>query len=83
MLWLWHRPVATAPIRQVAWEPPCAAGVALEKTEKKKKSLLSCHDFNKVTIELNIVTVISNILFSYYPKNKYVLLDEGRNSLQL
>ena len=36
-LWLWHRPVATAPIRPPAWEPPCDMGVALEKTKKKKK----------------------------------------------
>ena len=40
LLWLWCRPVATAPIRPLAWEPPYATGTALEKTkrtEKKKK----------------------------------------------
>ena len=26
LLWLWHRPAATAPIRPLAWEPPYAAG---------------------------------------------------------
>ena len=36
LLWLWRRPEATAPIRPLAWEPPYAAGVALEKTKKKK-----------------------------------------------
>ena len=35
--WLWCRPAATAPIRPVAWEPPHAAGVALEKAERPKK----------------------------------------------
>ena len=35
LLWLWRRPVATAPIGPLAWEPPYAAGAALEKTEKK------------------------------------------------
>ena len=30
LLWLWHRPVATAPIRHQAWEPPYAAGVTLK-----------------------------------------------------
>ena len=25
LLWLWSRPVATAPIRPLAWEPPYAA----------------------------------------------------------
>ena len=37
LLRLWHRPVATAPIRPLAWEPPHATGVALEKAKKKKK----------------------------------------------
>ena len=40
MLWLWHRPVATAPIRPLAWEPPYAAEAAQrnsKKTKKKKK----------------------------------------------
>ena len=35
LLWLWCRPVATTPIRPLAWEPPYAVGVALEKTKKK------------------------------------------------
>ena len=30
LLWLWRRPVATAPIGPLAWEPPYAAGAALE-----------------------------------------------------
>ena len=46
LLWLWRRPVATAPIQPLAWEPPYAAGSAQEiattttkdkKTKKKKK----------------------------------------------
>ena len=36
-LWLWCRPVAMAPIGPLAWDPPYAAGVALEMAEKKKK----------------------------------------------
>ena len=39
LLWLWCRPVATAPIRPLAWEPPNAAGVALEKTKKQTNEL--------------------------------------------
>ena len=34
MLWLWRRPVAAAPIRPLAWEPPYAAGAALEKAKR-------------------------------------------------
>ena len=37
LLWLWHWPVAIAPIRPLAWELPYAIGVALKK---KKKSTL-------------------------------------------
>jgi len=37
MLWLWCRPVATAPIQPLAWEPPYAAGAALEKAKRPKK----------------------------------------------
>ena len=37
LLWLWHRPVATAPIRPLAWEPPYATGVAQRNSKKKKK----------------------------------------------
>jgi len=33
LLWLWQRPAATAPIGPLAWEPPYAAGVALEKAK--------------------------------------------------
>ena len=36
LLWLWCRPVATAPVRPLAWGPQYAMGVALEKTKKKK-----------------------------------------------
>ena len=41
LLWLWRRLVATAPIRPLAWEPPCATGVAQEiaKKDKKKKNI--------------------------------------------
>jgi len=35
LLWLWHRPVTIAPIRPLAWEPPYATGVALERTKKQ------------------------------------------------
>ena len=34
-LWLWCRPVATALIRPLAWEPPYATGAAPKKTNKQ------------------------------------------------
>ena len=33
---LWCRPVATAPVRPLAWEPPYAAGAALLFIKNKK-----------------------------------------------
>ena len=36
LLWLWCRPAAKAPIRPLAWEPPYATGVALEKAKRQK-----------------------------------------------
>ena len=48
LLWLWLRPVALAPIRPLAWEPPYAAGEQLKErqkdnnnNEKKKKKKIS------------------------------------------
>ena len=37
MLWLWRRPVATAPIQPLAWEPPYAEEVAQEITTTTTK----------------------------------------------
>ena len=37
LLWLWRRPVATAPIQPLAWELPYAAGAAQEKAKRQKK----------------------------------------------
>ena len=45
LLWLWHRPVATAPIRPLAWEPPHVMGVALkgQNTKNKKQVFEAAH----------------------------------------
>ena len=52
LLWLWHRPVATAPIQPLAWEPPYAEGVALEmaKRPKKKEKKIAQTGFQIVTL---------------------------------
>ena len=34
LLWLWHGPVATAPVPPLAWEPPYATGAALKSKKK-------------------------------------------------
>ena len=40
LMWLWHRPAATAQIRPLTWELPYAAavGMALKKDKKKNCS---------------------------------------------
>ena len=40
LLWLWCRPVATDPIRPLAWGPPYIMGVALKRKEKKNYAKL-------------------------------------------
>ena len=37
LLWLWHRPAATALIRPLAWETSRTVGMAQKKKKKKKK----------------------------------------------
>ena len=37
LLWLWHRPAATALIGSLAWKPPYAVGAALEKAKRQKE----------------------------------------------
>ena len=53
LLWLWRRPTATAPIRPLAWEPPCAAGAALEKA-KKKNIYIYIYKINKIIYSTSI-----------------------------
>ena len=36
LLRLWRRLAATAPIRPLAWDPPYATGVTLEKAKRQK-----------------------------------------------
>ena len=41
LLGLWGRPAAVAQIGPLAWEPPCAGGVALKTKKKKKKNFVA------------------------------------------
>ena len=41
LLSLWCRPAATAPIRPLAWEPPCALGAAPKRQKEKKENAQS------------------------------------------
>ena len=80
MLWLWHRPVATAPIQPLAWEPPYAAGVAQEiatttttitttkkKTKKKKKEKKSSKIITNFYRDVSLMadTPFAKIIYVY------------------
>ena len=43
-LWLWCRPVTTAPIRPLSWKPPYAVGAALKSQKKQKKLFFYIND---------------------------------------
>jgi len=42
LLWLWHRLVATAPIRPLDWEPPYAVGMAQEMAKRQPQQQKKC-----------------------------------------
>jgi len=66
LLWLWRRPVATAPIRPLAGEPPYAKGAALEKGKKiENKNIMKqrFHNVNVSSVQL-VNSRESAILFS-------------------
>ena len=70
MLWLWRRPVATAPIQPLAWEPPYAEGAAQEiakttttttttttkrqKTKRQKKKSNNKKNLKKIKVNKGI-----------------------------
>ena len=51
LLWLWCRLAAIAPIVPLAWEPPCAEGVALkrQKDQKQKQKKMHVETFIRFT----------------------------------
>ena len=49
-LWLWRRPVATAPVGPLPWEAPYAAEAAQEMAKRQRKTIEICYDY---TSEIN------------------------------
>ena len=39
LLWLWHRPEATAPIQPLVWKLPYSTSMALKKQKRKKSKM--------------------------------------------
>ena len=67
LLWLWCRPVATAPIRPLAWEPPYAAGV---DQINSKKTHTQKNQERKIWLAMPIV-VAHNIIWHLFALCNY------------
>ena len=91
LLWLWCGPVARAPIRPLAWEPPYAVGVALKRQKKKliknfKKRIREEFCTSHFIIILNILFEEGNksgyfyFTLCQYPPCKYHNIFWKRNS---
>ena len=52
LLWLWHRLADTAPIRPLAWKPPCFAGVALNRQKTKKRKRKKITQYQELEAEI-------------------------------
>ena len=68
LLWLWYRPVASAPIGPLAWELAYATGAALkrQKTKDKKKryfqNLTTSYQFPATSGPPWIIAIASNMV---------------------
>ena len=57
LLWLWHRLLAIAPNRPLAWEPPCAAAAALKRQKKDKTNKQTKTKTKTHTTECSLLTI--------------------------
>ena len=65
LLWLWHRPAATAPIGPLDWEPPYAEGAAVKRKKKKKTKIRKRNSMKSVPLK----AILKN---QYYIYNIYI-----------
>ena len=74
LLWLWHRPAATAPIRPLAWEPPYAAGALLRNKQNKVSEPVVVSIFTKFDNHQYSFTTFSSLplaVISYFPSSSH------------
>ena len=92
LLWLWRRPAATAPIRPLAWEPPCAAVAAPKRQKKKKKALWNEAEYRmkEVSLRGTIKRTLKKKKWNSLPKviqpehsGTWICLFERNNSILL
>ena len=71
LLWLWYRPAATALIRSLAWEPPCATGASPRKGKKKdKKKFQKTIEKKSIKPRAEMVNKIDKALFRLIKKRR-------------
>ena len=66
LLWLWHRLLAIALIRPLAWEPSYAVGMAQKRKKEKKKK-----EFSTTWMELETLILYE---ISQKEKEKYHMI---------
>ena len=82
LLWLWHRPAATAPIRPLAWEPPYAMGVAQEMTKRQKnKKIKKIKDHNSYPEGTSDETDLCSLIDTNFTKWVMKILKELRKAV--
>ena len=69
LLWIWRRPVATAPIRPLAWEPPYAVGAAQEKGKKTKKKKKVSSSILVIGLYIFSISSLVSVGILYFSKN--------------
>ena len=67
-LWLWRRPVATAPIQRLAWEPPYTTGAALEMAKRQNNNYNNNNNAMNIGVQIALQELIFNFL-EYIPRN--------------
>ena len=63
LVWLWCRPVATALIRPLAWEPTYGVGAALKNKDKKKKIRFLINGLGLISVLAIIHNAAMSIVF--------------------
>ena len=61
LAWLWCRLAATAPIKPLAQEAPCAVGVVLKREKDKKKKMMQIMGFPTVMQWVKNSTAVAGV----------------------
>ena len=77
LLRLWCRPEGTAAVLSLAWEPPCATGVALRRKNQNQKTPKKLSDISIVEGEEKSPSSICNPTGTFWQNIKHDVLPTG------